>query len=73
MVTCNCAEPLEGFKIGVGPRCRLCNLQLEPTLEQLKAVADAVEYETETGDWQPLVTAMVKAGYPCKVNLSTQG
>jgi hypothetical protein len=35
--------------------------------ELLKAVADAVEYETETGDWEPLVKAMVAAGYPCKI------
>jgi hypothetical protein len=39
---------------------------MEPTYEQLKAVADAVEYETQNnGDWFPLVKAMVAAGYKC--------
>jgi hypothetical protein len=42
----------------------------EPTYEQLKAIADAVQYETENdGDWGPLLTAMVAAGYNCKVNI----
>lgn len=37
------------------------------TEEQGKDIAEAVDYETQTGDWYPLVLAMVKAGYPCKI------
>ena len=42
----------------------------EPTYEQLKAIADAVQYETEhNGDWGSLLAAMIAAGYKCEVKV----
>ncbi len=42
MSTCTCKEPLEGFKIDVGPRCRLCNLQLGRKKGWLEDKFDAI-------------------------------
>jgi hypothetical protein len=62
---CHCENPEEAHRLN-GPQFNPHEecWQRERLLER---IARAVDHETETGDWLPLVHAMVAAGYKLKV------